>query len=597
MARSPRQDSEGVVRVVVTSNGAAIADHIGLVSVQVRRGVGKVPSARLVVSDGDMPRQRWPVADGATFKPGSKIRISAGYGRHESTIFQGIVVRMGVRIAGANVSQLVVDCRDDAVRMTLVRRNAIYTDQTDSDVFRMLAGAHGLAMTADDTALQHRELVQYYCSDWDFLVARAEVNGLLVIAEDGKLKVQEPAVEAEPVLALAWGEDLMEFNAEIDARTQFASVETVGWDPAQQANAEGDDAAPQALNAQGDLDGKQLAAALGATQPLRLQTAVPLPAAELSRWGRAQQVKAGLARVRGRMRFQGSALARPGTLISVDGVGARYNGDVFVGAVEHHIADGDWTTTVDFGLDPEWFCERPDVVAPPAAARLPGAAGLQVGIVTKLDADPAGEQRVQIKLPVLDAEQPELWARLLQFHASKGFGAFFVPEVGDEVLVGFFDGDPSCPVILGSLYSSNREPPYALEAENNTKAVVTRCKHKLEFDEKDMVITLATPAANKLVLSDKDKSILLQDQNGNKILLDPNGITLETPKDVKVTAKGTVTVDAVGTVTITSKADVKTSGLNVSSEAQVGFTAKGSATAELSAAGQTTVKGAMVMIN
>ncbi|MCH8207813.1 MAG: Rhs element Vgr protein, partial [Nitrospinae bacterium] len=67
--------------------------------------------------------------------------------------------------------------------------------------------------------------------------------------------------------------------------------------------------------------------------------------------------------------------------------------------------------------------------------------------------------------------------------------------------------------------------------------------------------------------------------------------------DISITAKGKVTIDAVGEVGITSKADVKVEGLNVSNTAKVGFTAKGNATAEISASGQTTIKGAMVMIN
>jgi hypothetical protein len=76
-----------------------------------------------------------------------------------------------------------------------------------------------------------------------------------------------------------------------------------------------------------------------------------------------------------------------------------------------------------------------------------------------------------------------------------------------------------------------------------------------------------------------------------------SGISLTSPKDITVSAKGKISLDAVGAISITSTADILTAGLNVSSEAQVAFSAKGSATAELSAAGQTVVKGAMVMIN
>jgi uncharacterized protein involved in type VI secretion and phage assembly len=169
--------------------------------------------------------------------------------------------------------------------------------------------------------------------------------------------------------------------------------------------------------------------------------------------------------------------------------------------------------------------------------------------------------------------------------------------VGDEVLLGWFNNDPAFPVVLGCLYSSKQTPPYTLEAANNTKAIVTRCKSKLEFNEADKVITLVTPGKNQIVISDKDKSITLTDQNNNKVELAPGGITLDSPKDITIKAKGKITLDAVGEVSITSKADVKVAGLNINCTAQVGFAGKGSATAELSASGQTTVKGAIVMIN
>ena len=197
----------------------------------------------------------------------------------------------------------------------------------------------------------------------------------------------------------------------------------------------------------------------------------------------------------------------------------------------------------------------------------------------------------------VQAQTDGVWARLAKFYGSNTFGAFFIPEVGDEVVLGYLNNDPSYPVILGSLYSSKHTPPYALEAQNNTKAIVTRCKHKVEFDEQNKIITITTPAANKMILSDQGKSIQLLDQNGNKVELTPSGISLDSPKNIQLTAKGTITLDAVGAITITSKADVKSEGLNVNCQAQVGFSAKGAATAELSATGQTTVKGAMVMIN
>lgn len=596
MANSPQADSTGVLAFTLTSNGQKIADAARVVSIQVQRAVNKVPGARIVVIDGDVASDAWPVSDGSEFVPGAAIRISAGYGDGEDPIFEGIVVKVGIQVSGENYSRLIVECRDKAVALTVGRKNANYVDKMDSDIIAQLIAAAGLETDVDATSVQHKELVQYYCTDWDFLVSRAEVNGLLVVADDGKVSVKAPAVSADPVLNVSYGADLMEFQAEIDARQQWAQVQAVSWDPKQQAVLQGSSRKPETQTGQGDLASVELAKVIGLAT-LRLQTSAPLQSADLDGWGAAQQRKSGLARIRGRMKFQGSALARPGTLIELDGMGSRYNGKVFVGAVTHELEDGNWITEAEFGLAPDWFTERRDLVAPPAAGWLPGAEGLQIGKVLKLEGDPEGLSRVQIELPVMQAETRGVWARLLQFHASSGFGAFFLPEIGDEVVVAHFNNDPSHPVVLGSLYSSQRKPPYVLEDKNNTKAIVTRCMARIEINDEDKVITVTTPAKNKVVLSDKDKSILVQDQNNNKVELNPSGITIDSPKDIKISAQGTISIDAVGKIGITSQADVATKGLNVECSANVAFTAKGNASAELSASGQTTVRGALVMIN
>ena len=311
----------------------------------------------------------------------------------------------------------------------------------------------------------------------------------------------------------------------------------------------------------------------------------------------AQQPGSGLRPIRGHMRFQGSAKAVVGGLIEVLGVGQRFSGTVFVGGVTHSIDTGGWVTEVDFGLAPEWFTLQHTFTAPGVAGLLPTMQGLQIGMVMQLEGDPGGQHRVKVSVPSMQAGAEGLWARLLQFHGSKGFGAFFVPEVGDEVVLGYFNNDPSHPVILGSLYSSSRAPAHELDAQNSTKSIVTRGGSRIEFNDVDQRITVSTPGLNQLVLSDEGPSVLLHDQHGNQIALTARGITLTSPGDITLSAQGQITIDAVGAVSISSTADVKVAGLNVSSEAQVALTAKGTASAELSATGQTVVKGALVLIN
>lgn len=595
MPDSPLVNAEGVIRVTVFSGGTKLADESLLISLNVTRAINRVPTARLVFADGDMPNRKFPLSDADTLTPGTAIRITAGYGDDEQTIFEGIVVKHSIRIDGENEARLLVECRDKTVKMTVGRKNATYSKMLDSAVIGNLISAAGLTGDVTATSTEHTDLVQYYVSDWDFVVSRAEANGLLVIVTDGALSVKAPDTSGEPTLEVTYGADLIGFEAEIDARTQFSSASASTWSLSDQTEQTAT-ATPLQLNQQGNLDAATLAGVIGLSA-YQIQTGAAIESTALDTWAKALQVKAGLARIRGKMSFQGSAQAKVGALIKLVGVGARFSGDVFVGAVTHEIEVGQWITTAEFGLSPTWFTEQHDVMAPPAAGLLPGIGGLHVGKVTKLDEDPDGQQRVQVSIPVLGSAAQPVWARLLQFYASNAFGAFFVPELADEVVLGFFDNDPTHPVILGSLYSSNRAPPYTLTAENNTKAIVTRCKAKIEFDDENKVITVMTPAKNKVVLSDQDKSILLLDQNNNRAELNPSGITLDSPKDIKVKANGTITLDAVGTISITSQADVKSAGLNVVCEGQVGFTGKGSATAELSASGETVVRGAMVMIN
>lgn len=595
MPESPNTSSTGPVNVRISCNGRDLG-LLPVVSVTVRLAVNRIPWAEIVLADGDMPTGKFALSEADTFAPGASVSISVGYASEQTPLFSGIVVRHGVKIGSGNDSRLVVECRDQAAKMTIGRKNANYVDQKDSEIISTLIGAHGLSADVQATSVQHPELVQFYCNDWDFMLARADVNGLLVNVAQGKVSVKPPSVSGSAVLSVGWGTDLMAFEADMDARTQLASVQAVSWDPSQQAIAQGDSASPTTLNQEGNLDGEKLAGVAG-PGTFVVQTAARRQTEALTEWAKAVQVKSALARIRGRMSFVGNAAAVPDCLIAVSGVGARFNGSVYVSAVEQVVTEGQWTTEVVFGLGPQWQVERPDVMAPANGGLLPGVGGLQIGVVLKLDGDPQDEQRIQVKVPVLQAQSEGVWARVMQFYASSTFGAFFMPEVGDEVLLGYLNDDPCDPVVLGSLYSSSRKPAYTIEQENNTKAIVTRCLHKIEFNEQDKIITVITPGNNQVVLDDKDESITVLDQHNNSVKLSGAGIALTSQSDIEMTAKGEVTISATGAVSISSKADVKVSGMNVSCEAQMGFTGKGTSSAELSASGQTTVRGAMVNIN
>ncbi|MFT6777228.1 MAG: Rhs element Vgr protein [Paraglaciecola sp.] len=596
MADSPLKNSDGVATFTIKIAGAPINSEYQVVSIEVNKQINRIPTATFELLDGSPATGEFPISDENDFKPGNEVIISAGYDSTESQIFRGIIIRHGISISGESGAKLIIECKDKAIGMTIARHSNNYVKQKDSEIITTLINnCSGVTADVATTTTTFEELVQFNCTDWDFILARAEANGLVICIDDNTLTIKEPQTSSSAVLTLTYGNDLIEFTADIDARYQFKSVKGISWDISTQT-AVFEQVAAKTMNAQGDLKSVELADTL-ALADYRMQTGTALEKTALKDWATGQQVKSALARIRGQMKFQGNASAKVGCIIEVVGVGNRFSGDLYISGVKQTIGEGQWFTETTFGLSPSWSAEHRDLAAPPAAGLMPGVEGLQIGVVMKLDGDPNEQNRIQVSVPVMQAQTEGVWARLATYYASSDFGHFFIPEIGDEVVLGYFNNDPCEPVILGSMYSSKNNPAYALSAENNLKAIVTKSKLKIEFNEEDKVITVITPSNNKIILSDKDKSILLQDQNDNKVELGTGGITLDSPKDITISAKGKISIDAVGAVSISSKADVKGEGLNVNLTAKVGFVAKGSATAELSASGQTTVKGAMVMIN
>ena len=591
MAESPSIHKGRVLACSVYCNGSKLKDVFALVSATVHLELNRIGKATLKFNAGDMDKQTFDESDADQFKPGNAIRLDAGSIDKEETLFNGLII--GVRITTGKDfrSYMMVECRDNAYPATQGRRNRIYEKKADSDIIKDALSAYGSVET-DPTSYKYPALVQYYCSDWDFALSRADANGLFVFTDGKKIQVKKPKVSASPVHTVTFGTDLTAFDLELSASDQFTQYEAVSWNPATQKVVKASAAAPS-LNKQGDVQPKNMATG----DSLLLQTDAPTDEKALKQWADSMALKAGLARYQGSCSFYGSAKVIPGCIIELKGLGKRFNGNLFVGSVTHTIEDNEWITEAGAGISPLNITDERDVVSPSASGFLPGLQGLHTAVVKKLDGDPLKEYRIQVELPWMDGKSKLLWARLSTLYATNGMGTFFLPEPDDEVVVGFMNEDPNHPLILGGVYGTKHKPPYGYEAKNNTKAIVTREKMRIEFNEEKKVITVSTPGKNSLEISDDGKHIKLADQHKNEIVMDSNGIFLKSAKDITLKAKGGITLDATSKISGTAKSDVSLEGMNVKIQAKVGATVKGNATAELSASGQTTVKGAMVMIN
>jgi uncharacterized protein involved in type VI secretion and phage assembly len=212
--------------------------------------------------------------------------------------------------------------------------------------------------------------------------------------------------------------------------------------------------------------------------------------------------------------------------------------------VRHRVDQHGWQTDVQIGLSAEAFSQQTDIVDAPAAGLLPAVTGLQIGLVDAFAEDPDKEFRIKVILPGIDQKQGAVWARLAFPEAGKEHGYFFQPQVGDEVVVGFFNNDPRQAVVLGSLYGSKNAPKdFKLTKDNFEKGIVTKKGVTIKFVDKEKAsVFIETPKKNKILLDDDAEKIELSDQHGNKITMSKDGIILKSAKDVKIDASGNVEI-------------------------------------------------------
>jgi Rhs element Vgr protein len=595
---SPTATDVSLASFSILVEGKQIDSTYQVVSLETWVSVNKVPKAQLVIYDGSAAESTFPISSAEVFLPGKRVEILAGYNGKNTLIFSGIIIKQGIEIDQVQASRLVIDVSDEAIKMTLERKNAIFEKVKDSTLIGTLIANSGLKKKVDSTTTVHEEIVQYYATDWDMMLIRAELNSFVVIVENGTVLVRKPDTQQTPVLAVKYGDTILDLQAELDARTQYAqsSVRSYTWDPATQQLIE---AGPRAVSVkeQGNLPSDQLAQVFK-LKTFTQQTGGLLEKESLTDWSSAELLKRRLAKIRGHVRFQGSAKAQTGTTIDLAGLGTRFNGTAFISGVHHRIADGQWLTTVEFGLSSRWFAaEAPQIAAPDASGQLPPIKGLQTGVVKKVAQDPSGEYRVQVSLPLLQDKDKGVWARLGGFYGSNKVGALFFPEVGDEVIVGFMNEDPRFPVILGSVYSKKLAPPYPPDEKNNKKAIVTRSKLEISFDDENKIIQIHTPGKHIIKLDDKSGTLSIQDSNRNTVSLAKGGITLESASNLTLEAKGNITLQAGGNLSLKAAANATMEGLKVAHKAKSKFSATGTSGAEVTSSGLLTLRGTLVKIN
>ncbi|MEA3046055.1 MAG: hypothetical protein QOJ53_387 [Sphingomonadales bacterium] len=585
------------LNVRLTANRTEIENDL-IVSIEIWSQANRIPRARIVLLDGDADDGKFPLGEGDAFVPGSDVTIAAGYDADSDLIHAGVVLRHEVRIVPHGRAQLVVETAAPLLKMTLARHSAVTQKASDAKIISSLVSANGGTVGTNDAATDQVEaVVQAHASDWDLMLLRAEASGCLVFVDNKRVDIVSPTTASTPVLLLEYGVSIVSFDAVADATSLLGdgAVKSRGWSYADQKVSEAG-ARNTSVGVPGNLTAGTLAAVMDVA-PFVQQTAAAPAEAALTGWSSAALMRAKLSQLTGTVTFQGSALAKPATRVTLANLGDRFNGDAFVSGVRHMLRPGSWQTIVELGMAAEAFASRdPRIVDPPAAGLAAPLKGLQTGQVKQIAEDPNGDFRVLVTLPMIDGENG-IWARLAQPYASKTFGWSFFPEVGDEVVLGFMNEDPASAVVIASVYSNQRPPTHAPNKQNDVKALVTRSKMEVNFNDKDIILKISTPGGRYVELNDKTGTITVEDPDKNKLVMTKSQVDLISTARLNIKSATDMNIDCGANLKVTAKAkcDVAAPQIDVTADAKLAL--MGTAQASLKSSAIVEIAGALVKIN
>lgn len=229
----PGQSDSAVVSAKVYINDVALGTDVSLMEISVSSIFNKIAGAKLrfLSAATSISARDNVLSNDDRFKPGNEIKVQLGYDGNTETVFEGIIIRHGIKYSYASGPELHIEAKDKAIKLTGARKSAYFIEKTDTDIIEQLAA--DLSPEVDSTTYTHKQAVQFDVTDWDFLLMRAEAAGMLVHTDSNRLVVKKPIVAA-PVITATIGSNVRDFEADMDARKVAQSVSSQSWDYSQQ---------------------------------------------------------------------------------------------------------------------------------------------------------------------------------------------------------------------------------------------------------------------------------------------------------------------------------------------------------------------------
>ncbi|SCD47368.1 VgrG-related protein [Streptomyces sp. DvalAA-19] len=402
----------------------------------------------------------------AGLKIGTEARLLARAGGSTAPVplLEGVVTALEVELDETGTFT-VVRGFDESHRLFRGRRVASYQNMTLADICGQVAQRAGLKPGPVDIAgpvLEH--IAQPNVTDWEFVRGLAEEAGAQVYVRDGQLHITRPSeaggapdasarAERDP-LVLELGANLLRCRAGVSAAEQVSEVEVRGWDVQAKQPLVGRAPAGASSTLELGVTAAEVSAPFGEARFVVTDAAYGAQAqVDQAAKALAERIAGSFAELEAVIR--GNPEVRAGSAVALNAVGAPFEGRYTV-TTSRHVFDAvrgyeTWITVS--GQQERSLYGLTDSGPADGGSR---CAGLVSGTVTDTQ-DPEGSGRVKVRFPWLSDEYASDWARTAQSGGTGG-GEAFIPEVGDEVLVGFEHGHLDRPYVLAGLYNGQDRP-------------------------------------------------------------------------------------------------------------------------------------------
>ncbi len=526
----------------------------------------------LVVHNSYLPASdktdRKPQRHEKIFEIGKKIRLGFVASTTQDSNFakddkdfmiEGEITGIEMHFNEKSEAPIIVRGYDISHRLHRGRHNRSFLNETDTDIVKKIAEEVGIkAGQIDPSGEPHEYVFQENQTNMEFLRERAARIGFEFFITEDKLNFCKP--QTQKPLELKWLVNISHFSTRITSAEQVSAVEVRSWDYTQKKLITSTASSEKVITKTGNNRGSSVSTEYNLNNKPPKMTVVDQPvssAKQAEAMAQALCDELGGEYVYADAKAEGNPQIRPGKLIKLKEIGDRFSGEYYVTETRHFYNQRVYST--EFSVRGLRSGSLLTTISPQIHLQ-PGQTFL-VGIVTD-NKDPKGWGRVKVKFPTLTEEHASHWARVVALGAANNRGFDCLPEVNDEVLVGFEHGDIHRPYIIGGVWNGKDAPPEKVEdsiqgGKVRLRTIKTRTGHTLQFVEEDKGgsktgVRLQTNKGHKIYLNDSEACIDIETQGGHKIKMDDQGkaISLDSTGNLSIKAKGNIEIKANGSITV-----------------------------------------------